>query len=76
MRVPRYESASTLFAEKHVFNLDAICRNATFSLMERLLGSTNKIVHAVCNSEARMYSKMWKRWAIVLGVQWDHIMMM
>ena len=51
MQVPRYESASTLFVEHMAMNLDSISRNAMYSLMDRLLSSTNRVVKAICNSE-------------------------
>ena len=76
MGVPRYESASSLFTEHRTFNLDSISRNAIFSLIERLLGSDNEIVKAVCNSAVRVHSKLWKRWAVALGAQWEFIMML
>ena len=76
MNVPIYESASSLFAEKRMFNLDAIRKNAMFSLMEHLSPSTNTIIDAICNSEVKIHSKTWKTWAVELGVQWDYIMML
>ena len=46
LNVPRWESASTLFAEHMVKNLDAIVRTAMHSLMARLLASANPLVQA------------------------------
>ena len=74
--VPRYESASNLFVEHSVNNLDAIRRTAMFSLMDRLLSSRNRIIECLCNSEVRIHSNLWKCWAVALGVQWEHILLM
>ena len=74
MNVHRSESASQLFANQNVNNLDVICRNAMYSLMQRLLGSSNAIVQEICNSQVRVHSKIWKRWAVALGVDWETIM--
>ena len=75
MNVPRSESASTLFVNHDTNNLDVIMRTACFSLMERILCSDNKIIQALCTSEARTHSKLWKCWAIRLGVEWECIML-
>ena len=75
MNVPRWESASTLFAEHSVKNLDAIVRTAMHSLMTRLLASGNSLVQAACRSEVRTHSRTWHRWAVALGVDWDVIQM-
>ena len=73
MNVPRWESASTLFAQYAVKNLDALVRTAMHSLMTRLLQSKNRLVQAVCRSEVRTHSLIWHRWAVALGVQWNTI---
>ena len=73
--VKRCESASNLFAEKRTNNLDAICRNSMNSLMNRILDSPNSIIQVLCNSEVRVHSRIWKHWAINLGVMWDQIML-
>ena len=75
MNVQRSESASTLFANHDTNNLDVNCRVATYSLMERLLGSDNTIIQALCTSEARTHSKLWKCWAVRLGLEWDYLML-
>ena len=74
MQVPRYESASTLFAQHNTPNLDALSRNAMFSLMNRLLDSSNEIIKAICSSQIRIHSNIWKRWAVGLGTEWEQIM--
>ena len=75
MNVQRWDSASTLFAQHSVRNLDAIVRVAMHSLMQRLLRSENPLVQAVCHSEVRVHSRTWHRWAVALGAQWDTIQM-
>ena len=75
LNVNRWESASSLFVSNHTNNLDVICRNSMYNLMERLLGSNNTIIEALCNSDVRIHSKIWKRWAVALGVEWESILM-
>ena len=75
LNVKRSESASSLFLSNHTNNLDVICRNSMYNLMERLIGSNNTIIEALCNSDVRIHSKIWKRWAVALGVEWESILM-
>ena len=75
MNVPRFNSASTLFVEKRTNNIDVIIRKAMYSLIRRLLGSTNSIVQAVCRSGVRVHSRMWHRWSQALGVDWESMML-
>ena len=75
LNVRRSESASTLFVENRTNNLDAIRRIAMNSLMTRLLNSSNSIVDILCNSAVRVHSKIWKSWAVALGVEWDQILL-
>ena len=74
LKVQRSESASALFASNNVFNLDVINRNSMYSLIERLLSSENKFVYNICNSEVKTHSKIWKRWSVALGIEWDSLM--
>ena len=74
MHEPRMTSASTLFALHATKNIDAIQRTAMHSLMSRLLRSSNALVKAAVNSEVRTHSRIWQRWSVALGVQWDTIM--
>ena len=67
LHVPRYESATTLFAIHNVRNLNAVLRNSCYSLMCRVTDSANSIVRAIVTSEARLHSRIWDRWGIVLG---------
>ena len=67
LNVPRYESASALFATYNVLNLDNVVRASYFSLMSRLLTSTNSVVQALVTSEARVHSRIWHRWGVALG---------
>ena len=73
--VPRYHSASQLFALHRTSNLDAIVRNSMYSLIRRLLGSQNTIIQAVCRSNVRIHSRMWHRWSLTLGVDWESMML-
>ena len=74
MNVPRMSSASALFASHCTKNIDAIQRTAMHSLMSRLLRSSNTLVQAVLRSQVRTHSRIWQRWGVALGVQWDTIM--
>ena len=65
--VPRYESASTLFASHNVRNLDAVLRANYYSLMCRVTNSSNSIVQALVTSEARLRSRIWHSWGVALG---------
>ena len=67
MNVTGYESASAQFAIHNVCNLDAVVRNSYFSLMSRAKASNNVIVSALCDSEARIHSRLWQRWSDALG---------
>ena len=69
LNVPRYNSASVLFVQHNVNNIDVILRVNVYSLMSRVLNSSNKIVTALRSSEARVYSRVWHRWNIVLGME-------
>ena len=56
LQVPRYESASTLFVNHAVNNLDAVLRTNYYSLMIRVINSSNYIVSSLRNSQARIHS--------------------
>ena len=76
LSTPRWHSASALFTEHRTNNLDAILRVSSYSLIRRLLASTNSIVAAVCRSGVRVHSRMWQRWSVLLGVDWESLMLM
>ena len=65
--VPRYESASALFATHNVHNLDVVLRTSCYSLMSRLTSSANSIVRALVTGEARLHSRIWQSWSVRLG---------
>ena len=67
INVPRYESASTQFVAHGVPNLDVVLRRSYFSLMSRVLKSTNTIVSALVSNEPRLHSRLWHRWGLALG---------
>ena len=64
--VPRYHSASQLFVNNRVNNLDAISRTCMYSLQQRLKYSQNRLVVAVCLSEMRVYSRTWQHFNVKL----------
>ena len=66
LRVPRNHSASTLFVAKRTDNLDVIIRRCTFGLQQRLTSSSNIMCQVICESDARVHSRIWKRFNVVL----------
>ena len=67
LNVPRWASASRLFVEHHVNNLDSLIRNNYYSIMTRVVNSVNPIVSSLVNSDVRIHSCMWRRWGLALG---------
>ena len=65
--VPRWESASMLFAEHRVCNLDSVIRNSYYSLMSRVINSTNPLIASLVQSGVRRHSRLWHRWSVALG---------
>ena len=67
LQVPRYESASTLFVQYDVRNLDSLLRASYYSLMTRVRLSENSIISSLARGEARLHSRLWQRWGVSLG---------
>ena len=65
--VPRWESASMLFVEHNVSNLDTVIRHCYHSLMTRVMNSTNPIIESLVQSGGRRHSRLWHRWGVALG---------
>ena len=59
---PRYHSASEIFVQHNLPNLDCIVRRSSYSLMERVRRSSNSMLIALRTSWARVVSKVWQRW--------------
>ena len=68
MRTPRYESASQLFVQHDVPNLDVVVRKTMYSLMMRLESSHNSLIRAILNSEVRIHSAIWSKIKAMVGV--------
>ena len=68
MGTPRYESASQLFVQHDVPNLDVVVRKTMYSLMTRLESSENSLIRAVLNSEVRIHSAIWNKMKAMVGV--------
>ena len=68
LHVPRYDSASTLFVNHNVNNLDSLLRASYFSLMSRVRASDNRIIASLVRGEARLHSRLWQRWGVALGI--------
>ena len=64
--VPRYTSASALFVNNRLDNLEVILRKSMYSLMSRLRGSGNRLVGALLRSEALTHSRLWHHWTVAL----------
>ena len=59
-------SISRLFVQHNVNNLDSIIRVAVYSLMQRILSSENQLVVSLREGSARIHSRLWHRWGMVL----------
>ena len=66
LRVPRNHSATNLFVNKRTDNLDVIIRRCTFGLQRRLTTIGNTLCQTMCESDARVHSRIWKRFNVVL----------
>ena len=62
MKETRFTSASRLFMEFNVPNLDVICRKLAFSLYKRTLQSDNTLVKGIVNSLYFVSSALFKQW--------------
>ena len=65
LKVPRYMSASQMFAELHVPACQAVCRNLMYKFITRLDKSENCIISYLVNptkSDIRYSSKNWAHW--------------
>ena len=62
MKETRFTSASRLFMEFNVPNLDVICRKLSFSLYKRSLQSDNTLVKGIVNSLYFVLSALFKQW--------------
>ena len=67
LNVNRGESASTLFVQHQVNNIDVVMRVCYMSLLRRVLSSENKLVASLVRSEVRIHSRLWHRWGVALG---------
>ena len=68
LQVPRYESASALFVQHQVSNLDSLLRASYYSLISRIRASDNRIIVSLVRGEARLHSRLWQRWGVALGI--------
>jgi hypothetical protein len=69
MQVPRSTSASRVFAENESDHIKILFRKAAHSLMTRVMASNNRILIAICTSDALALSSMLGRWREILYVQ-------
>lgn len=66
MQVPRSTSASRVFAENASDHIKVLFRKSAHSLMTRVQASNNKILSAICTSDALAVSSMLGRWREIL----------
>ena len=59
-------SVSRLFVQKNVNNLESLVRISVHSLMRRIMASTNQLVAALRDGSARVHSRLWHQWGLVL----------
>ena len=65
LRVPRYVSASQMFAELHVPACQGVIRNLMFKFISRIEKSNNCIINVLINpviSSTRFTSPLWRHW--------------
>ena len=68
MRVRRDASASALFVQHEVDNFNVLMRKISFSLMQRVMGSNNKIVSTIGHSLFFYTSCLYQSWTKLLYV--------
>ena len=66
LNVPRFQSASSLFVNKRVNNMDVIIRKNVLSIKTRMETSSNSLCVAIRESEARIHSPIWKHFDVAL----------
>ena len=66
LNVPGFCSATALFVEKRMNNLDVLVRKSMYSLKDRIETSQNSLCMALCGSEARVHSHIWRNFYISL----------
>ena len=59
-------SISRLFVQKNVNNLESVIRTSVYSLVQRIMASTNQLVVALRDGSARAHSRLWRQWGLVL----------
>jgi hypothetical protein len=62
LQVPRYFSSSQTFVENHTDHIKIVFRKAIYSLMNRVQNSNNRILSAICNSDAYYQSTLLTKW--------------
>ena len=65
---PRWTSSSRVFAENYADHIKVIFRKSAFSLMRRIVTSSNTIIHTICNSDAHLQSGLLRKWEELLYV--------
>ena len=69
INVPRYTSSSLAFAMNTTDHINVVFRKFAYSLMSRVVASTNSIVTAIVNSDAYHQSPLMDKWESMLYVQ-------
>ena len=68
INVPRYTSSSLAFAMNATDHINVVFRKFAYSLISRVIASTNTIVTAIVNSDAYHQSPLMDKWESMLYV--------
>ena len=68
INVPRYTSSSLAFAMNATDHINVVFRNFAYSLMIRVIASSNSIVTVIINSDACHQSPRMDKWESMLNV--------
>ena len=68
INVPRYTSLSLAFATNATDHINVVFRKFAYSLMSRVIASSNSIVAAIVNSDAYHQSPLMDKWESMLYV--------
>ena len=75
LRLPRYHSASQLFANIDIQNFHTVIRNLIFKFITRLNKSENVIIQGLVkigDSDLRFTSAIWRHWYKLLYANFDN----
>ena len=62
LNIPQYNSASEMFVQHGLRGFHELRRSSAYSLMSRVLLSSNEVLQRPVHSDARWCSPLWDRW--------------